>query len=641
MNFSRSSSLYNFLYYRYNTIRHSKAYLPKRMISLLKYRFVKSNSQSILCDAKIKKNTSISFFYSLDDTLIATSDKIIYDNLTPDYSILLNNSLKELYDNSNNSKTVDEIYVYLRKCIDYSVTNFEELKNIIDNKCNSFHEALQRILFCNQLIWQEGHKLVGLGHLDWLLEPFYRTDIENNIISKNEALIYIKEFFLILHEHFSFKSSSLLGDTGQIVILGGINSNDDYKVNELTYLFIQAIQELHLPDPKVLVRVSSKMPVELLDKSIECISTGIGCPLFANDDVIIPLLQSYGYSREDSYNYGTSACWEPFIIGKSVDSNNIYQLNFLKPLLMVFNSIIEDDTKINNYSDLVFLYKKELERYVINSLKIVSQFKWEEYPLLALFIQKQPNNTPYYSDLGFTTVALSNTVNSLLNIQEFIFEKKILSLRELIVILKSDYQDNNKLQNLLKNNANFYGNDIETSVSLANDLFISLSNYIVENQSIISNRKIKVGVSSPSYISLSKNFPASPDGRKKGQPFNVHISNERAKDLTSVFSFAAKLNYSDNRFNGNVIDFMVTPAFLRSNRKQFRDMLKVSFEQGIFEMQINVLDSKTLISAKRNPENYQNLIVRVWGFSAYFNDLPDSYKDVLISRAIESERSYY
>ncbi len=640
MNFSRANPLYNFLYYHYNPVRHNKTVFSKKLLSLTRYRYVKSNPQVIFQNARISPTLGSSFFYSLDDRLIITSNKIIYDNLTPDYSILLEKSLEDLTNIYKDANVINFIKDYLEKCISKNVINSNELKLIIHSKCLSFHEALQRILFVNQLIWQEGHKLVGLGHLDWLLESYYKRDIANGVITQDNALLFIKEFFTILHEHFSYKSSSLLGDTGQIVILGGLTNSNIYRANELTYLFIQAIQELNLPDPKVLVRVSKKMPHELLEKSVECISTGIGCPLFANDDIIIPLLKNFGYTEEDSYNYGTSACWEPFIIGKSVDANNIYQLNFLQPLIDIFDNIPELD-KITNYNSLLILYKKKLEQYIIDSLNVVSKFKWEQFPILSIFVQKKKNGTPIYDDLGFTTVALSNTVNSLLNIKRYIFEKRILSLKDLVKILKSNYKGHENIYYLLKQNANFYGNDNELSIALSNDLFITLSSCISDNQFIIKNKRIKVGASSPSYISLSKRFPSTPDGRKNGDPFNVHISNEKAKDMTSLFSFSSKLNYSGNRFNGNVIDFMVTPVFLHDNFEKFCNMLMASFKQGIFEMQINVLDSKTLIAAKKNPENFPNLIVRVWGFSAYFNDLPDNYKNVLISRAIESERSYY
>lgn len=101
--------------------------------------------------------------------------------------------------------------------------------------------------------------------------------------------------------------------------------------------------------------------------------------------------------------------------------------------------------------------------------------------------------------------------------------------------------------------------------------------------------------------------------------------------------FASKLDYDGCKFNGNVVDFMASPNFITDNFEKFTDFLEISTRIGYFQMQMNVVDSKTLMEAKKNPELHPNLIVRVWGFSAYFNDLPLEYKDVLIDRALRNE----
>ena len=138
----------------------------------------------------------------------------------------------------------------------------------------------------------------------------------------------------------------------------------------------------------------------------------------------------------------------------------------------------------------------------------------------------------------------------------------------------------------------------------------------------------------------STNFPASFDGRKSKEPFSVHISSEEGIAYTELFNFASKLDYSGRRFNGNVVDFMVSPALVNKNKQNFEKLIKIAFKKGIYQMQANVVDSKTLIAAKNNPKQFPNLIVRVWGFNAYFNELPDEYKNYLIERAIQSEFAF-
>ncbi len=157
----------------------------------------------------------------------------------------------------------------------------------------------------------------------------------------------------------------------------------------------------------------------------------------------------------------------------------------------------------------------------------------------------------------------------------------------------------------------------------------------------IHGGKIKIGYSAPSYISHALDQYASFDGRKDNEPFIVHISSDiNGLPYTSLFNFAGQLDYSGNKFNGNVIDFIVNPSFFDNNYDKFIDFLKISINNSFFEMQMNVVSSKILIEARKNPKLYPNLIVRVWGFSAYFNDLPDNYKEVLIKRTIESEKQY-
>ena len=120
-------------------------------------------------------------------------------------------------------------------------------------------------------------------------------------------------------------------------------------------------------------------------------------------------------------------------------------------------------------------------------------------------------------------------------------------------------------------------------------------------------------------------------------PYNTHISCMNA-GYTEVVNFAGRLNYKEQRFNGNVVDFFIPAHMIGDNKEKFILFLRGAIKAGFFQMQMNLMDSKTLIDAKAHPENYTGLIVRVWGFSAYFSDLPESYKDLLIERAKAAEQ---
>ena len=153
--------------------------------------------------------------------------------------------------------------------------------------------------------------------------------------------------------------------------------------------------------------------------------------------------------------------------------------------------------------------------------------------------------------------------------------------------------------------------------------------------------KVKIGLSSPHYIMNSSGYPASFDGRKKGDPFAVHISREGSSDCLSLLNFAASLDYGRGRFNGNVVDMVVSPVFIsdEDQKSKFKNMIKTGFDKGVFQLQMNFFTSEKLKKAKEHPEDFPNLMVRVWGFNAYFVQLPEEYQDYLIARAERYERA--
>lgn len=651
------------LYHKLFKTNNKKNHKLKRIQYLLKTTIYNENSEGKSLKklfSKIKLSNILKndkFYYNIDIYKTIYISKNMIANLTIDYNKILKNSLLDIKNSLKYNKINEEFYYDelntlqgIEILIDRTVLKLKKnkcnniiinsIKNIKEKKVNTLYEALQRILFFNQLVWQTYHNLNGLGRLDMMLMPYYKKDIEDGIISKQEARELIKEFLKVLHRYYEFKSASLIGDTGQIIELGGKNINGEYEYNELTYMFIELMEELRLPDPKVLLRVSKNMPRDLIEQSLKCIQTGIGCPLFANDDVIIDKLIKFGYDEKDAYNYGTSACWEPYIIGKSFDQNNIIPIIFIKPL----EDLLEENvSKIQNIEQLMEQYKKHLEQYLTSYITKIDEMKWQKDPLLSLFIDNciEENKDiskggAVYNHYGFTGVGLSNLVNSLININKFVFIDKKYTLEQINEIRKNNFKDNEKLLKELKLQKVKYGTDNEEVIKISNDI-IRYATKVIEKIDNPLGGKHKFGLSAPTYIDAAVNFPASFDGRKNGEPFGVHISSDASNAYTELIQFASKLDYNENRFNGNVVDFIVSPNFIKNNFDKFVDFLMLSIEVGFFEMQMNVVNSKTLIEARKNPDKFPNLIVRVWGFSAYFNDLPDSYKDYIIERALNSE----
>lgn len=634
-----------------------KGYIPK----LTDDRGLQTKKLFQKVKIKVKDET---FVYSIDPLKTLYSENYSIENTTIDYCYVLNHSLEDMKKQNhqmndceyktNQRELLEGIEILLEKEIQAvkksSIQNKENillwLGNIKKTKATSFAEALQRILFYNQLLWQTGHPLNGLGRLDKILGDLYEKEKKLKKLNKQETKAFLSAFLKILHEYYWVKSNSLLGDTGQIIILGGKEEDERYFCNDLTYFFIEELEKLQLPDPKILLRVSKKIPKNLMELSVRCIQTGIGCPLFSNDDVIIPKLMDFGYQKKDAYNYVTSACWEPLIAGKSFDQNNMKTLVFIQP----FHNMLEKENlgKIKNTQELLEKYKKYLTMYLSDFFKQLDKRKYEKDPLISLFMpccnQKKcdiADGGATYNHYGATSVSLANTVNSILNIEKYVFKEKKYTLKKFNQIRKDNFQGQEDLLQQLKEQKKRYGIDEKEVIDLTN-LIISWVNEILKEKVNRFGGKLKFGLSAPTYIDESKNVEASFDGRKYGDAFIVHISSDVSSlPYTELISFASQLDYTKNAFNGNVIDFMVTPDFIKNNFEKFTDFLLLSIDVGFFQMQMNVIGSETLLRAKDHPEEFPNLIVRVWGFSAYFNDLPLEYKNVLIERALKNEGKSY
>ena len=596
------------IYTPYRRFKLRKLYAEKYKVPLFKVgsnpMILSSNLDKILEKAKIKNVGYGDFFYSLDTTIIIDKRNRVIDNIPIDYSYIV-----------VHSKDIDlnVIKEYVKKINDSRVT--------LDTP-NTLKEALQSILFWNSLLWQTGHTLVGLGRLDKVLAKY-------PIECDSEELIC--DFLKTLHTDYEFKSSLIKGDTGQIIVLGGLDADETYFCNEYTYLFIKCLKKINLPDPKILLRCSRKMPMDLLESAVECVATGIGSPLFSNDDIIVKHLLDFGYEKKDAYNYGVSACWEPLSIGNSLEQNNLDNILYGQ---CISETILDRSfVKCSCYEELISLFADKLKAHCEKIKLKLNRIKWAADPLLSLLMGLENDislGSAKYNDYGILSVGVSSAVNSLLNIKKFVFLEKKFNLSEIQTMVK----DNNV--ELFIDNKDGFGTDSEVAIELTNYL-IKITEEQFQDYKNYLGGKVKFGLSSPSYITLGEKVGATLDGRKAGEPFQTHISRDKGEPITEIMNFESKLSFSGLSCNANVIDVMVQPSLIINNTDKFAKYVMGGIKEGIFQLQINVLSYSQLVDAKVHPENYPDLIVRVWGFSAYFNDLPEEYKDNLIRRAKEME----
>lgn len=601
-----------------------------------------------------------SFFYWIDEHKTIAVRGNVLSNFSIDYDRLVNGSFYDVADKAiavggkygERAEKIKNALSTLRKRIRETVAvecndearkkrTVEEMDVLLEQPARHLHEGLQRILFFNQYMWQTRHGLNGLGRLDKILGPLYEADLAAGVVTKEEAYQMVKDFMNTISNWYEYKSSSLLGDMGQIVILAGAEANGSYFYNDLTYMFLKAQAEVRKPDPKTFLRVSKKMPDELLAYAVDCLKAKTGSPLFSNDDVVIPQLIQFGISTEDSYNYCVSACWEPFIPGKSLDQNNVRAFDFYRPLDKAFNE--NDLSKVTSWDEVVKLYETTLTREWKSFCKDLDQFVWACDPFVSMLTdgcnesgKDISEGGAVHSNYGVTSVGMGSAIDTLFNIKKLVFDDKKYSLAELNEKRKDNFKDAEDLLTELRNLDHSYAHDEEAVEELVNEI-LAVSNNAVKDYVNPIGGKVKFGLSSPFYIRDAKSSPADLAGRKFGDPYGTHISCLDAP-YTEVVNFAGKLDYCGHAFNGNVVDFFTPSGLIDNNTEKFVLFMKSAIRTGFFQMQMNIIDSATLIDAKEHPEKYPGLIVRVWGFSAYFNDLPEEYKNLLIVRAIEAEK---
>lgn len=508
------------------------------------------------------------------------------------------------------------------------------LERLMDTTPQSLDEALQKILFFNALLWSSEHRHIGLGRLDLILQPYLDADISNGTLSVSQAKAMVRDFVVVLSGHTVYKSVGLIGDTGQVILLSGTDASGRYVENDLTHMFIEIIEELNIPDPKLILRVCPQTTPQLWQRAIRCVARGNGSPLMANEPKIMALMEQFGYEKSDVVDFGTSACWEPLIVGKSFDQNNsIENINIPQIVSSVVNSQI-----FESYADFQRAILEAITKEVSRIAGQYKTIKFDRSPIHSIWMDGCVESLTdisqggaKYNFHGFLATGLPNAVNSLLNIEEFVFNRKELSYAELRDVLRNNFEGHEPLRARLMANGKKFGlTDIQV-IDLSNRLMSAISEEI--EKTTVNGNKAKVGFSSPGYLMCAVDTPATADGRRRGEPFATHISPVGHEiDFAQIIDFAAALDYSGNKINGNVVDFILSDQYAK-NADKFAHILSVAFNKGVFEMQLNVLNLDQLLAAKANPALYPSLVVRVWGFSAYFNDLPESYKDHLIERA--------
>ncbi len=544
----------------------------------------------------------------------------------------------------------------------------------------SFHEAVQAVWFI-QLVLQiesNGHSL-SFGRFDQYIYPYFAKDIKEGKIDEEKAVelldnLWIKTLTINKVRSQSHTFSSAGSPMYQNVTIGGQTADGKDAVNRLSYLILRSVAQTRLPQPNLTVRYHKGMSKEFMDEAIEVMRLGTGMPAFNNDEIIIPSFIRLGVKKEDAYNYSAIGCVETAVPGKwGYRCTGMSYMNFPRILLIAMNDGIDQTSgkrfvepcgrfeDMQSYDDLkkaVDKVMRELTRYSVITENVVDMASEKEVPDILCSTLTQDclgrgktikEGGAIYDFISGLQVGIANMADSLAAIKKLVFEEKKISKTDLMAALHDNFKGakGEKIRDILINEAPKYGNDNDEVDELVVAVY---DTYIDEMKKYPNTRFGKGPIGGIRYAgtsSISANVGqgygtmATPDGRLAKTPLAEGCSPAHGNDKngpTAVFKSVAKLP-TEEIVGGVLLNQKVTPQLLESqeNRDKLEMLIRTFFNRlHGYHVQYNVVSKETLLDAQAHPENHKDLIVRVAGYSAFFNVLSKATQDDIIGRTEQS-----
>ena len=527
--------------------------------------------------------------------------------------------------------------------LDFIIAN---CKGILQGKPQNFPQALQLIWFCHLAFFMEDRGAMALGRLDQYLYPFYQSDIQKGQITEARVVELLENIFI-----------KLQGDTINICI-GGQNKKGECQVNRLSWCILQAVRNCNVPGPNLSLRLTKNTPDDFLDACLQSIGTGLGYPALMNDEVNIAALKRYGYEDEDIYNYSMVGCIENFITGMQppwsdgrFDTPRFFDYVFNNGCSETNQSVglnLGDVEGIHSMAEFMERFEKELaygvEEYVaiFNSRNDSINQNYYPQPFLSCFcddcigkgLDINNGGSRYPSVHGAALMGIGTVSDSLAAIEKVVFIDRSATLTDLRNALNANFEGYEALHQKLLD-APKYGNN-DDFVDKYAVWFLDYLGGLFENYKTRDGGGIYIAAAANiNNISSGRIINATPDGRKRGEPLSDAASPTYGKDkrgATATINSVTKPDYTKVAC-GTVINQKFSPAMFKDEkRKKLMTLIKTYFQKGGQEMQINATSQDILLDAMEHPESYQNLVVRVSGFSAFYVTLDKAVQLDILNR---------
>ena len=506
------------------------------------------------------------------------------------------------------------------------------MKKVPAEPATTFYEAIQSVHFFLSNLFG----LYPLGRPDRYLYPFYQQDIACGRLTKEEAQELIDQLCLGV-------STRVFSRAACGFIVGGQEKDGNLVENDLTWMFITALDHIQQPDPNGALAVNEKTSDALLRYCAEVLSHGTTHPAFYNDTEIVASLRKRGVSIEDSVNYIHTTCAEISVVGRSRAHTTAFSIDMPRILLETVeaNSNCDSYGQLENaYFDAMLSYaKNEVFRYFARMLEASrnSNDPMRVCCLVEDCIARGKGifeGGERYTFLQPIFIGFANVADSLIAIKKLVYEDKKLSLQEFLEIVHNDFEGNEALRQYIIRKLPHYGNDQDEADLTAKRLSDGLK--MVFHSKMLGGQIIVPG--SFSYVQHAKlgaQMGATFDGRKANYSYSDGCSPVQGRDTNGPTAMVLSLTSWDQSefLGGMVVNIKFGADHLSGeNRRHFLQILRTFMQRGGLEMQVNVVDRQTLLDARDHPQDHGDLIVRIGGYSDYFVRLIPTLQQEIIDR---------
>jgi len=532
-------------------------------------------------------------------------------------------------------------------------------------KPDTFHEAVQLLWFAHLGTIIESFEFVNYGRLDAILGRFLKDT------SREYAQQLIECLLLKMYDQVDIVSSYLGNYSAQLVVtLGGVLPNGENAVNEVTMMFLDAVDKIRLPEPEFNLRINSKNPPEFLDRAAELTIGGCNFVSYYNDDLFVKSLHNAGIPVEYARDYGFDLCQDINIPGKG-DFWRISGPSLVKLLL----EILRNKRDFGSFEELLSEYKRciavNIEQNISYhnlaeaQLELYANGKLDAYfdgirnhnkpidrrgnspmaplPLLSALYHGSIDKAldvafePYpIKAKGIFFGTATEMINSLAAIKKTVFDEKQFTLDEIWNACETNFEgEGGPIIRSVLWNCPKWGNDDDYVDSIAKDVLEFCLSECKKYKTYFGG-PVLGGIHQPHPVPEGLKLMATPEGRKAGSPVAVTLTPESGtmkKGPTAVLRSAAKFDPMLIQWNFCVMVNYFSSVFQGEGGKEiFKSLLNAYFGAGGLQHQPNISDVETLRRAQAEPEKYKDLIVRLWGVSAHFSDLPKELQDEIIAR---------